>query len=96
VNIASERGYDRVLKLLLDYGANPNEDGHFPQVPLSLAIKNGHDAAVRVLLAREATNVTLPSDPFSQQPLHYALQRGSLEYFLLLLGRGADIQEYES
>ncbi|GFF43481.1 ankyrin-3 [Aspergillus udagawae] len=61
-----------------------------------VAIKNGHDAAVRVLLAREATNVTLPSVPFSQQPLHYALERGSLEYVLLLLGRGADIQEYES
>jgi ankyrin repeat protein len=95
VIIASERGHDRVLKLLLDHGANPNEDRDFPRVPLSLAIQNGHDAAVRVLLAREGTNVTLPSAPFSQQPLHYALERGSLECFQLLLERGADLQQYE-
>jgi ankyrin repeat protein len=96
VNIAAERGYDGVLKPLLDYGANPNENRQFPRVPLGLAIQNGHDAAMRVLLAREDTKVTLPSTPFSQQPLHFALERGSLESVLLLIERGADLQQYES
>ncbi|KAH3229095.1 hypothetical protein KXV92_007399 [Aspergillus fumigatus] len=96
VNVAAGRGYEGVLKLLLDSGASPNESRQFPRVPLSLAIQYGHDAAVRVLLAREDTTVTLPSAPFSQQPLHFALERGSLECVLLLIERGADLQQYES
>ncbi|KAH2006453.1 hypothetical protein KXV78_008444 [Aspergillus fumigatus] len=96
VNVAAGRGYEGVLKLLLDSGASPNESRQFPRVPLSLAIQYGHDAAVRVLLAREDTTVTLPSAPFSQQPLHFALGRGSLECVLLLIERGADLQQYES
>ncbi|KAF4168097.1 hypothetical protein CNMCM6936_003692 [Aspergillus lentulus] len=72
VNVAAERRYDGVLKLLLDYGASPNEDPW------------------------EDTKVTLPSTPFSQQPLHFALERGSLECVLLLIERGADLQQYES
>ncbi|KAK9597066.1 hypothetical protein V6Z92_003525 [Aspergillus fumigatus] len=96
VNVAAGRGYEGVLKLLLDFGASPNESRQFPRVPLSLAIQYGHDAAVRVLLAREDTTVTLPSAPFSQQPLHFALGRGSLECVLLLIERGADLQQYES
>lgn len=96
VNVAAGRGYEGVLKLLLDSGASPNESRQFPRVPLSLAIQYGHDAAVRVLLAREDTTVTLPSAPFSQQPLHFALKRGSLECVLLLIERGADLQQYES
>ncbi|GFF69683.1 solute carrier family 35 member E3 [Aspergillus lentulus] len=96
VNVAAERGYDGGLKFLLGYGASANENRQFARVPLSLAGQNGHDAAMGVLLAREDTKVTLPSTPFSQQPLHFGLERGSLDCVLLLIERGADLQQYES
>jgi ankyrin repeat protein len=50
---AAEKGDERIVKLLLKNGAQPDfedEDGH---MPLSQAVEKGNVAVLRLLLAKE-------------------------------------------
>jgi ankyrin repeat protein len=49
-----DKGDERVVKLLLEKGAQPNFEDRKGQTPLSRAVENGSVAIVQLLLAKEA------------------------------------------
>ena len=51
---AAEKGDERVVKLLLEKGAQPDFEDESGQMPLSRAVEEGHVAVVQLLLAKEA------------------------------------------
>ena len=50
---AAEKGDERVVKLLLENGAQPNFEDANGQTPLSRAVDGGSLAVVQLLLAKE-------------------------------------------
>ncbi|KAK4222861.1 hypothetical protein QBC38DRAFT_488845 [Podospora fimiseda] len=83
---AAEKGYDSVVKLLLE-NSNPDivcstdADG---RCPLSLAAWNGHAAVVELLLAAEGIDPN-SRDGQGHTPLFYAANAGQSEVVKLLL-----------
>jgi uncharacterized protein len=51
---AAEKGDERVVKLLLKNGAQPDFEDEKGQTPLSRAVEKGSVAVVQLLLAKEA------------------------------------------
>jgi ankyrin repeat protein len=50
---AAERGDERVVKLLLENGAQPDFEDQKGQTPLSRAVEKGSVAVIQLLLAKE-------------------------------------------
>ena len=50
---AAEKGDERVVKLLLEKGAQPDFGDEIGQTPLSRAVEKGSVAVVQLLLAKE-------------------------------------------
>lgn len=50
LSLASERGYDEIVKLLLEHGAEPDPEDQDKKTPLSWATRGGHAGIVRRLL----------------------------------------------
>ncbi|KAH6696513.1 ankyrin repeat-containing domain protein [Leptodontidium sp. MPI-SDFR-AT-0119] len=76
---AAEKGYDAVVKLLLEKGAN---------TPLLSAAMGGHEAVVKLLLEKDA-NVDTAYKNDGQTPLSSAAARGHEDVVKLLLEKGA-------
>jgi ankyrin repeat protein len=86
LHIACLIGIERVVGLLLDRGANINEEIGGVENPLQVASAAGHEAVVRVLLERGA-NVNTPNGT----ALIMASRGGHTETVRLLLEYGAKI-----
>lgn len=87
---ACEKGYEEIVELLLDSGANPDLSGGI--TPLSYAVH--HPKILQLLLARGA-NVNLKNAPGTEYrggavALHEAAMWGRVESVRLLLQAGAD------
>jgi ankyrin repeat protein len=50
LHLASQEGYDDIVQLLLDHGADANREDSHGSTPLHLASQEGHDHIVRLLL----------------------------------------------
>ena len=86
--LAAKKGYDEVIKLLLQNGANVNAMGNQGWTALHVASANGHLTATHVLLDHHAdTNV---QDDHGKTPLHCALKNGHLRIALSLVERTGD------
>ena len=48
-------GYTKIVRLLLEHGANPNAEDNEGWTPLHLASSDGHTTIVRLLLDRGAS-----------------------------------------
>ena len=79
-----------LVRLLLDYGADPNLPDHVGETPLHYAAKVDALDAARMLLDGGADHSR--TDNFAgYQPLHWAVGAASTEMVRLLLEHGADI-----
>jgi ankyrin repeat protein len=95
---AAERGYEAVIKLLLEMGEvdtdSRDNDG---QTPLSRAAMNGHEAVIKLLL--ETGEVDADSrDNNGQTPLSWAAMNGREAVIKLLLETGkvdTDSRDYD-
>ena len=52
LHIASKKGYEKIVELLIEYGANPNAINRKGKNPLDLAYDNKHKAVIKVLKSR--------------------------------------------
>lgn len=72
--IASVKGQKECVKLLLNYGADPNVCAYYNVSPLYAAAEEGHLQVVNLLLENEA-NVNEEADN-KKTPLHVASEKG--------------------
>ncbi|KAJ6011997.1 hypothetical protein N7522_002352 [Penicillium canescens] len=84
-----------VIKLLLDAGANLDHENDRHETPLHAAANNGHEAAVRLLLERNANINSNHSNYCGHEripaaPLTAAARKGYVKITKLLLESGAD------
>jgi ankyrin repeat protein len=71
---AAENGDERIVKLLLENGAQPDFGDEGGQAPLSRAVEKGSIAVVQLLLAKEAKidfkyNIVSEHHPYLNEPL---------------------------
>ena len=85
-------GHVDCVKLLLDYGADPNVINKDGYSPLHLAARRGNKDCLRLLLVAGA-NPNLASTQGGDVPLHEASEKGDLDSVKLLLSAGADVSK---
>ncbi|KAL3447409.1 ankyrin repeat-containing domain protein [Aspergillus insuetus] len=92
VCVAAEKGYDSILRILLEHGANLNGENWYPHLPLSLAIQDLQDAAMHLLLDHADIELNPTEARYAvTPPLFFALMRDSLEIVRDLINRGAHV-----
>ncbi|CAL1129352.1 unnamed protein product, partial [Cladocopium goreaui] len=84
---AAEYGFTSLVKVLLDHRANLHRGADLP--PLHRAAENGHDAVVRLLLARRAD--VRSKDVEDKEPLHHAAFNDNGHVAQLLLEHRASL-----
>jgi len=87
---ATERGYLRVVKLLLEHGADPNIQNKDGMTPLHFATERGSPEVVKLLLEHGA-DPNIQENKFGWTPLHYAVSRCHVDVVRVLLDHGADL-----
>ena len=82
------KGHDKTASLLLEAGADPDEQDEYGRTPLHFAARNGHDKVVALLL--EAGADPDAQDDHGRTPLHFAAKSTFDKVVVLLLKAGAD------
>ena len=81
--------YDDIAQLLLDHGANPDEQNEYGWTSLHVTSERGRVKVVQLLLDRGANVNTQSMD--LRTPLHRAAYYGRLQVAKVLLEHGADL-----
>jgi cytohesin len=89
LHIAARRGYDEMVRLLLESGADPNVTDERDKTPLHFAAQEGNIGALQVLLAGGAR--LNARDRAGNTPLHDASVTGHLDVVKELMSAGADV-----
>jgi ankyrin repeat protein len=87
--LASWKGHESIVSLLLEEGADVNAKSSYGWTPLLVACQNGHDSIVSLLLEKGADVNVKDEDGWT--PLHEACQNGHEAIVSLLLEKGADV-----
>lgn len=90
ISLATERGHEDLVRLLLQRSAHVDQKSGWLDAPLLHAAMQGSEAIVRLLLERGA-NVQ-PSRQGCQTPLSNAAAGGHVAVVKLLLEKGADVE----
>ncbi|CAI7631303.1 unnamed protein product [Penicillium pancosmium] len=85
---AAYRGNLAAVKILLDYGVNPNGRDKTKRTPLYAASGRGHTAVVKTLLAHPKTKVNAYNNDHTT-PICFAARRGHIEIVKILLSCSA-------
>ena len=89
MHIAAEEGHANILSLLLDHGADVDDQGNQGFTPLHLTSVNGKLEAGQCLLDRGA-DINARGN-FGRTPLHWAVLLTSVQSVRFLLEHGADV-----
>ncbi|KAL3417967.1 PFS domain-containing protein [Phlyctema vagabunda] len=90
LSLAVETGYDAVVKLLLEKGAEVEAKDKNGRTPLSLAVETGYDAVVKLLLEKGAE--VEAKDKNGRTPLSLAVETEYYAVVKLLLEKGANLE----
>ncbi|OKP03763.1 Ankyrin-1 [Penicillium subrubescens] len=85
---AAIRGHLEAIRILLEYGVDPNERDRSMRTPLNAASTRGHTAVVEALLAQPNIKVNA-YDTDKQTPICGAARNGHAEIVKMLLSAGA-------
>lgn len=93
---AARMGFTSLCDLLIEKGVNPNHPnrGYYPEAPLVLALRNGHDDTAQLLLEKGASIDSLTVEHYSPpyvSDLHQLINEGHLSMLPTLLGLGIDL-----
>jgi ankyrin repeat protein len=90
LHIASQKGDEKMVKLLLSYGADPElKSEKNGATPLITALQFGHSKVIEALLEKHP-NLIYQKDKNDINPLIFASQEGKLEIVRFLLDKGLD------
>ncbi|KAM0175384.1 hypothetical protein ACHAPC_009627 [Botrytis cinerea] len=87
LSFVAGEGYEDITELLIDKFHPDTKDGKNNQTPLSWAVKNGHEAVVKLLLATGQVEVD-SNDEYNRTPLSWAAENGHEAIVRLLLATG--------
>jgi ankyrin repeat protein len=90
LHLAAYFGLREAMIALLKNGYDRNVKDTYRQTPLSWAVRNGHEAVVKLLLEKDAELES--KDAFGQTPLLWAVRNGHEAVVKLLLEKGADAE----
>jgi ankyrin repeat protein len=88
LNNAVSRGWDDMVTLLLESGADPNQRDARDNTPLGLAVSAGHQE-IAAMLIKEGADLT--ASTFGLTPLMFAASSGDLEMMRFLVKAGAKV-----
>lgn len=86
---AAKRGYCKILRLLLQYGANINLKDVSGRTPLYIACKYNQTDVVRILLANKANTFSKcsrkisPQEATSDHAIHQMLEKGKMIHVVM-------------
>ena len=86
---AAEKGFSRVVRILIGSGANVSIAGDYGATALHMSSQNGHLTATNDLV-RAGADIEAKRDDDST-PLHMAIQAGHLEVTTALINGGANV-----
>lgn len=86
-------GNEKIVELLVKYGANINEMMSNRWLPLSWSIENGNEKVVQVLIDNGANVNQIGIE--DKTPLHYAAERGYDAIAEQLIQNGANVNEMQ-
>jgi ankyrin repeat protein len=92
--VAVEHGYESMVKLLLDKGADPNAYGGDFSYPINEAVYSKNERIVQLLIDNGALVNRGARDP--DNTLKLAFQEGSEKMVKLLLNAGADVSKTDT
>ncbi|KAJ5633937.1 hypothetical protein N7528_001779 [Penicillium herquei] len=85
---AAIKGHTQAVKVLLEYGVDPNERDYDRRTPLNVASTGGHTEAVKILLAQPNIQVNT-YDRDQDTPMIGAARNGHAKIVKMLLSAGA-------
>ncbi len=91
LHLASEHGYQEIVKMLLEKGANVNLSTNTGATPLLVASENGHTEVIEALIQRGAD--VNKANINGATPLLVASKNGHTEAIEALIQRGADVNK---
>ncbi|KAF3314537.1 hypothetical protein TWF173_004620 [Orbilia oligospora] len=86
---AAKEGYEDIVRVLIDSGANPEAKNSSGEAAISLAVGNGHESIVQMLIGI-GVNLEV-KDHRGQTPLFIAARNGSDSIFRRLMESKSDI-----
>ncbi|CAM9865897.1 unnamed protein product [Chrysoparadoxa australica] len=92
LHLAARAGHERMVLLLLKYGASANAVDYWGYTPILGASSNGQGHIIQILLASDKS-LADTSNNFGASPLHRACAKGHLKVTTQLIDQGASLEE---
>lgn len=90
LHVAASSGNTRMVKLLLNHGADPKMQNMQGRTPFDIAVLKGHATVVEELLKQGGASVN-SRDYLGTTPLHFAASQGHANVVRKLLNHGAKV-----